>query len=78
MVRQSYLRTDFATLHLQRRQADKIFNAFFTTKPNSIGMGLRISRTVVESRGGRLRASDNPPRGASFCFTLPSKSEPRE
>jgi PAS domain S-box-containing protein len=58
---------------LPPQQADKIFNAFFTTKPHGIGMGLRISRSIVESHGGRLWAADNSPRGASFYFTLPTK-----
>jgi C4-dicarboxylate-specific signal transduction histidine kinase len=57
---------------LPPEQADDIFNAFFTTKPHGTGMGLRISRSIVESHGGRLWAADNPPRGARFCFTLPS------
>jgi signal transduction histidine kinase len=52
-------------------QVDKIFNAFFTTKTHGTGMGLRISRSIVESHGGRLWASDNPPRGARLSFTLP-------
>jgi signal transduction histidine kinase/CheY-like chemotaxis protein len=57
---------------LPPQHADQIFDAFFTTKPDGTGMGLRISRSVVESHGGRLWAADNPPRGASFCFTLPT------
>jgi signal transduction histidine kinase len=57
------------------KQADRIFDAFFTTKPHGTGMGLRISRSIIESRGGRLRAANNSPRGASFCFTLPTKAE---
>jgi signal transduction histidine kinase len=59
---------------LPPEQADKIFNAFFTTKAHGTGMGLRISRSIVESHGGRLWAADNPPRGARFCFTLPANS----
>jgi PAS domain S-box-containing protein len=60
---------------LPPQQTDQIFNAFFTTKPHGTGMGLRISRSIVESHGGRLWASDNVPRGASFHFTLPIKAE---
>ncbi|HWO34804.1 MAG TPA: ATP-binding protein, partial [Candidatus Acidoferrum sp.] len=60
---------------LPPQQADQIFNAFFTTKPHGTGMGLRISRSIVESHGGRLWAADNAPRGASFCFSLSTKTE---
>jgi C4-dicarboxylate-specific signal transduction histidine kinase len=63
---------------LPRHQADQIFNAFFTTKTHGTGMGLRISRSIVESHGGRLWAANNSPRGASFCFTLPTKAEADE
>jgi len=58
---------------LPPQQADQIFNAFFTTKLNGTGMGLRISRSIVESHGGRLWADGNSSRGASFHFTLPTK-----
>ena len=58
---------------LPAQQADQIFNAFFTTKPHGTGMGLSISRSIVESHGGRLWAGRNTLRGASFYFTLPSK-----
>jgi C4-dicarboxylate-specific signal transduction histidine kinase len=58
---------------LPQQHADQIFNAFFTTKSHGTGLGLRISRSIVESHGGRLWAAGNSPRGASFCFTLPSK-----
>jgi PAS domain S-box-containing protein len=57
---------------LPAKQVDQIFNAFFTTKPHGTGMGLRISRSIVESHGGLLWAADNSPRGARFYFTLPS------
>ena len=63
---------------LPPQQADQIFNAFFTTKPHGTGMGLRISRSIVESHGGRLWAAENSPRGASFYFALPTKIEAKE
>ena len=58
---------------LPLQQADQIFNAFFTTKFHGTGMGLSISRSIVESHSGRMWAADNSPRGASFHIVLPSK-----
>jgi signal transduction histidine kinase/ligand-binding sensor domain-containing protein len=63
---------------LPPQKADQIFDAFFTTKTHGTGMGLRISRSIVESHGGRLWAVENSPRGATFCFTLPTNSETRD
>jgi PAS domain S-box-containing protein len=60
---------------LPPEQADRIFDAFFTTKSHGIGMGLRISRSIVESHGGRLWAADSSPPGASFHFTLSAPVE---
>jgi PAS domain S-box-containing protein len=59
---------------LPLQQTDQIFNAFFTTKEHGIGMGLSISRSIVESHGGRLWADDHTSRGASFFLTLPAKA----
>jgi PAS domain S-box-containing protein len=63
---------------LSAHQTEQIFNAFFTTKAHGTGMGLRISRSIVESHGGRLWAGDNSPRGASFYISLPTEVEEHE
>ncbi len=50
---------------------ERVFEAFYTTKPNGLGMGLSISRSIIEAHHGRLWAENNGSRGATFCFTVP-------
>jgi signal transduction histidine kinase len=57
---------------LDPAQTDRLFKAFFTTKPEGMGMGLSICRSIIDAHGGRLWASSNLPYGAVFQFTLPA------
>jgi signal transduction histidine kinase len=54
---------------------EKVFEPFFSTKSDGMGMGLAISRTIIETHGGRLWVENNQPCGATFIFTLPVESE---
>jgi signal transduction histidine kinase len=67
-----------AGVGLPAERGDQIFKAFFTTKPHGTGMGLRISRSTIESHSGRLWVAGNFPRCASFQFALTTKVEAKE
>src|ERR1700747_2671058 len=56
---------------LDLNNVDRLFGAFYTTKPQGLGMGLSISRSIIEAHGGQLWAKANVPKGALFQFTLP-------
>jgi signal transduction histidine kinase len=60
---------------LPSEKGEQIFDAFFSTKPEGSGMGLAISRSIIESHGGRLWATANSAKGAAFHFTLPTAAQ---
>src|SRR5262249_45578411 len=62
-------------LGLDPQSLDRLFDAFYTTKPQGLGLGLAISRRIIEAHGGRLWVTANVPHGAVFQFTLPIGSE---
>jgi PAS domain S-box-containing protein len=57
---------------------EKVFEPFYSTKPNGLGVGLAISRSIVHAHGGVLRVRDNQPQGTVFAFTLPLRSGARD
>jgi PAS domain S-box-containing protein len=61
---------------IRASDVDRVFSAFFTTKPSGMGMGLSISRSIIEAHGGRLWAAANEPHGAIFQFSLPVAWDP--
>ena len=60
---------------LDSKSLDRLFEAFYTTKPHGLGMGLAVSRSIIDAHGGRLWATANAPRGAVFQFLLPVSGE---
>ena len=60
---------------ISAENADRLFNAFFTTKSSGMGMGLSICRSIIEAHGGRVWAEPNLPQGAIFHFTVPLHQE---
>jgi signal transduction histidine kinase len=72
---QSLISVSDSGIGLPVEGSERIFEPFFTTKPEGTGMGLSISRTIVESHSGRLWASSNRRRGATFHFSLPTEAK---
>src|SRR5260370_32081922 len=58
---------------LKPESLDRLFDAFYTTKPGGMGMGLSICRSIIEAHGGRVWVTPNVPRGAVLQFTLPQQ-----
>jgi signal transduction histidine kinase len=58
---------------LDRESLERVFEAFYSTKPEGMGMGLSISRSIIEAHGGRLWPTANDDHGATFRFTLPTE-----
>ena len=56
---------------LDEEDINRVFEPFATKKPEGMGMGLSISRTIIEAHGGRMWGTNNPDRGATFSFTVP-------
>jgi len=64
--------TDFGT-GINERHIDRLFEPFYTTKPDGLGMGLSISQTIIKAHGGTMEAKNNQEGGATFAFTLPAQ-----
>ena len=60
---------------LKPESLDRVFDAFYTTKTDGLGMGLSICRSIIEGHGGQVWATPSLPQGATFQFTLPQQRE---
>jgi signal transduction histidine kinase len=74
-ARQAILSVTDCGVGISAENANRLFNAFYTTKSSGMGMGLSICRSIVEAHGGRLSASRNEGFGATFQFELPLHQE---
>ena len=74
-ARQVLVTVEDCGVGISAENADRLFNAFFTTKSSGMGMGLSICRSIITAHGGRMSAGNNPGSGAMFQFTLPSHQE---
>jgi signal transduction histidine kinase len=79
LVRTEHLRDDGVRLSVSDAGvgiadviSDKVFDAFFSTKPGGMGLGLKVCSTIIEAHGGRLGGRNNPGRGATFHFEIPA------
>jgi signal transduction histidine kinase len=66
------LRIEDCGIGLKPEEMNRLFDAFYTTKPHGMGLGLAISRSIIEAHGGRLWAEGNDGPGATFAFSLPA------
>ena len=57
---------------MSRQDLERIFEPFYSTKAEGMGMGLAICRSIVAAHGGQIWGTSNPDRGSTFCFTLPA------
>jgi signal transduction histidine kinase len=74
-ARQVLVTVEDCGVGISAENADRLFNAFFTTKSSGMGMGLSICRSIIAAHGGRMSAANNAGPGATFQFTLPLHQE---